>query len=657
MSKVFDYDAIDQRRSAYYRFARESATRFFNADGSYKETVDPDRRITFWLFPALIDTNDPSEREFALRFYAADPSWEAWDIFITSSIAVNLVRERERLTPALVRRSEEHLSRFACVDGGRKPCSAANDYMFHGYNDNMPAMATRALVLAGDVLERRDLTDRGLFLLESLCANFQRRGLLSEYNSSTYTPVCLTALMDVAECTQSREAAEMALACSRRILLDVLCHWHRDLAAPAGSSSRVYLADACATLSNWNALMWYISGDERLIDPAAALAPDSDYDGPIHHGPDKGFCVAQFCEFLSPSYRSIGQDIIALANAEPTYPREVRATSDSGRTGCLQTRTWSRKLWALGTASNEMWAPSAGQHLTLQGVLARRETVTSWHDRIAFWHCLQAGNVDLGDRVPSYADLSEETDHVADNAAYHTLQQRGTAMVLGHPGTGLLGRTITDMKLMIAFGTRGCLPDEMAEDGRPLAEWEGPSQSSNWQFLRFGRVFVAIRAVGMLKGRLLPVRRSLKNNYLRIEVPILDGEAVTVDREFRKWLDLAYVVEMADADECESFEKFMEQCLACTWELGHCFYRNSRYCGRHGELHIVDSIEPDSIRFRAIDGRVEPETFFEATGLNEKLVRLFDDGRFVRQRRLWYSPDHIGSPFYDTPEHIITMDA
>ena len=234
---MFDFDAMQHRRGAYYRFARQSAGRFFNEDGTYKEGVDPDRRTTFWLFPALIDTDDPGERDFALRFYAADPAWEAWDIFITSMIAANLVRERERLTPELVRRSEDHLSRFVCVDGGRKPSSAANDYMFHGYNDNMPALATRALILAGDVLGRKDLTDRGLFRLEGLCANFQRRGLLSEYNSSTYTPICLTTLMDLAEHTENAEASEMALACARRVMLDILCHWHRDLAAPVGSSS------------------------------------------------------------------------------------------------------------------------------------------------------------------------------------------------------------------------------------------------------------------------------------------------------------------------------------------------------------------------------------------------------------------------------------
>jgi hypothetical protein len=113
MPDVFDFDAMQERKRAYYSFARHSAPRFFNEDGSYQEKVEQDRRITFWLFPALIDTEDPDEREFALRSYAADPGWGGWDIFITTSIAANLSRERRHLSPALIRRSEEHLDRFA----------------------------------------------------------------------------------------------------------------------------------------------------------------------------------------------------------------------------------------------------------------------------------------------------------------------------------------------------------------------------------------------------------------------------------------------------------------------------------------------------------------------------------------------------------------
>ena len=105
-AKIFDPADMQSRRREFFRFVRSRARDCFNEDGTYKPNMDPDRRATFWIFPALIDTEDPAEREFALRLLDKDPCWGGWNIFTTSSIASILVRERSRLTPELVRRAE-----------------------------------------------------------------------------------------------------------------------------------------------------------------------------------------------------------------------------------------------------------------------------------------------------------------------------------------------------------------------------------------------------------------------------------------------------------------------------------------------------------------------------------------------------------------------
>jgi len=190
-----------------------------------------------------------------------------------------------------------------------------------------------------------------------------------------------------------------------------------------------------------------------------------------------------------------------------------------------------------------------------------------------------------------------------------------------------------------------------------LSSWSGESAPDRWQFLRFGDVYVGIRATGMLNERQLPVRRVDKGGYLRLEIPVLDGQPIRIDRAFREWLDLGYVLEMSDREECGSFPAFRQQCLQTTWEYVHWLYRNSRYCGRHGELQIVDSIEPEGLRFIAVDGQAESPVMFEATGLNPKLVQLFPDGRLIRQRRIYWRRDFIGSPFYDAiKQHRLAVD-
>ncbi|MHB9129587.1 MAG: hypothetical protein ACYDBB_00670 [Armatimonadota bacterium] len=653
LNTVFDSQTMTQRKDAYFHFVQRRAFEFFTPEGAYRPQVEPDRRITFWILPALLAAEDAAVRELALKMYANDPCWDGWNIFTTSSIAANLVRDRAHLTPELIARSEEHLARFTDPGDGRVPSSGANDYMFHGYNDNMPAMATRAMIFTGEVLGLVNVLDHGLFFLEGLCANFQRRGLLSEYNSSTYTPITLVALMDIAELAQTEEAREMAEACANRVLLDLVAHWHPEMGAPAGSSSRAYLPDYTITLSTQNALMWYL-GYPNCLDPIDMLTGDV-YGGPLHHGPDNAFMTAQFVECFVPHFSRVRQDIVDFARTPREYPYEIKATMDSGKTGAFQTRTYCASQWALGTASGDMWAAQAGHHVTLRGTLLRSDEPSEWSSRVALWHYLQSGHEDWGDLIPAYNDTVTPTTHVNDYGQWHTAQAGGSAMVVGHLGTSLYDKTIDNLQFVIIASLFGTPPDEMYVNENPLTDWAGAGTSTDWHFLRFGQVFVGIRAAGVLDEVALPVRRVMKDGYLRLELPVVDGTPTVVTPDFRTSLDVAYVLEMASMEDT-TFQQFRTDCLTTTWECYRCFYRNGRYNGRHGELQIVDSIDPEGVRFIAVDGQVETPTFFTAPGITPSMTQLFPDGCTVRPRRLVFDPEFVGSPFYPAKQQVLAMD-
>ncbi|OPZ84929.1 MAG: hypothetical protein BWY76_01641 [bacterium ADurb.Bin429] len=653
LQTIFDRQTMAARKDAYFRYVQSRAREFFTPEGQYRPQVEPDRRITYWILPALLATEDAAIRELALRVYAADPCWEGWNIFTTSSIAANLVRERVKLTPELIARSEEHLARFVDPGDGRVPSSGANDYMFHGFNDNMPAMATRAMIFAGEVLDNAEILDHGLFFLEGLCAHFQRRGLLAEYNSSTYTPITLVALMDIAEMARTAEAREMAEACANRVLLDMVAHWHPEIGGPAGSSSRAYLPDYTIQLSTQNALMWYF-GYPNCLDPIAMLSGDA-YGGPLHHGPDNAFLTAQFVECFAADFTEVRPEIQKFARAPRAYPYEVRATMDSGKTAECLTRTYVMPHWSLGTSSGVMWAGQAGHHVTLRGTLLRGDDPTDWRQRVALWHFLRSGEKDWGDMEPSYNNTVAPTTHVNDYGQWHTIQSAGSAMVVGHLGTSLYDKEIHDLTFVIIASIFGTMPDELYANETPLETWSGEAMARDWHFLRFDEVFVGLRAAGVLDERTLPVRRVMKNGYLRIEVPALETTPTRVTPEFRKDFDVAYVLEMASAEEC-SFARFRAECLAAKWTCYRCFYRNARYQGRHGELQIVDSIEPEGVRFMAVDGNLEAPAFFSATGMDPALTRLFPDGRTVRQRRLVFRTEFVGSLFYPAKQQVLAMD-
>lgn len=656
LAAAFHAQGMAQRKQRYFEFIRSHRLDWFTPEGTYRPETENDRRITFWTFPAFVSSGDPEVKEWALSFYAADPAWNEFNIFNSSSIAINLVRERRHLTPELIRRSEEHLARFSYADGGRKPCAAANDFVFQGYNDNMPAMATRQLILAGDILDKPQFTDAGLFRLEALCAHFQRRGLLSEHTSGTYTPVTLTALMDTAECTANTAAREMALACVQRILLDVFAHFHQTTGAIGGVQSRAYTIDLTGSLSCLNTLFWYMVGHPLLIDPVDALS--APFDGPIHHGGCKAFTGSAHAEIFSPSYHLLHPEIVDYARSLHADEHEVRGTSDYGPCGTIvstqamsgTTTAFHRKLWCL--ASHTSGASWSTQKTCLQGTIATTATPVSWKDRLNFWEYLTAEE-DYGQLVPNHLGQPSEIDHVNNIGDFRTLQKKGSAMSMGLISPSQDGKEFSQLRYGMLFCTNLKMPDQVYEEEEELSAWEGTARQNSWQFLRFDQVYVGLRMTGAFSqdgttpGSIVLPQRLVRNRYLRLELPVVQNTPVRATSAFRWKTHFGCVIEVSDQSECGSFEEFRRQCRQSSWEYFLTFSRNARYCGRNGEFQICDSTSDGTVKMMAMDGAIprQPE-LLEATGLDPRLVQLFPDGKRIRIRRLLYNGDFPGTPFY-----------
>jgi len=670
ITNILDPAGLRGRRAAYFAFVRTQAARMFKPDGTYQPETEPDGRIAYWVLPAFLESADAAEREFGLTIYAAGAGWGAFDVFMTSCVAAHLVRHHRELTPELRRRSEEHLARFTIAGNGRLPSANVYDYMFHGYNDNMPAMATRTMLLAGDVLGRPDFTDAGLFHLESLAAHFHRRGLLSEYTSATYTPICLASLLDIAECAVHKEARELAQACADRVLLDILGHWHWETGSTGGTMARAYTTDVTETLSVLNAYIWYISGHPLTIDPRVALG-DAGYDGPMHHGRNRAFNLAQFVEVMNATHAGVKPALVEFARRPRAYPYTIRATadwSDSGGNGGargVQTRSFQQPQYWLATSSTTNMGGVTGQTLVLHGALAAVPQPASWRDRVSFWTRLIADAPDSGE--PTNSDASPhagalahrqvgpaaESDHVTDWGRYQTVQQGNSAMIVGGIGPDLEGRDVAQLRFGFLATAWHRLPDEIFDNDQPVPAWEGPATPHSWQFLRYGDVYVGVRLSAMMQGVALPVRRALRYGYLRLETPVLEGPPRRIDTALRAWTDFGCLVEIGSRADAGTFAEFRRAVLATAWEFHHNFYRSSRWLARSGELQIVDSVLGGTARFLAMDGAVETETKFAATGLDPALTELFPDGRRVRQRRTLYRPDCVTTPFYDKPGQIL----
>ena len=200
-------------------------------------------------------------------------------------------------------------------------------------------------------------------------------------------------------------------------------------------------------------------------------------------------------------FTRVRPDIIDFARAPREYPYAVQARMDSGKTGAFSTRTYGMPNWALGTASGEMWARQAGHHITLRGTLLRSDAPGDWRSRVALWHYMQSGHEDWGDLLPSYNNTVTPTTHVNDFGQYHTAQDAGSAMVVGHLGTALYDKEVDGLQFVIIASIFDTLPDEMLVNDMPLTAWQGEATATDWHFLRFGEVFVGVRAAGVLNER------------------------------------------------------------------------------------------------------------------------------------------------------------
>jgi hypothetical protein len=663
----FDAEGMRSRRQAWYAFVRSRLGEMFAEDGSYLPGTEPDGRIAYWIQPALLA--DAATRDWSRRIYGKGAGWDRFDIFMTSQVATHLARHRDELGRELVARSLAHLDAFALREQGRQPSAAVYDYRFHGYNDNMPAMATRTLLLAADALGRADLREAGRFHLSTLAMHLERRGLLSEHTSPTYTPIALCALLDIAECCQDADDRRLAQSCADRVLLDLIAHWHPGTGALGGASMRSYTVDCTQTLSNWNAWWWQVSGDPLAIDPRTALS-DPAFPAPMHHARNLAFNLAQFSELMSCSYTGVGAGVRAYAARSRDPVHTVTATSDWsasgawGGQGCL-TRAHHRPGWFLASASGSVGGGAAGQQLVLHAGWRTCEPAVDWQDRAVLWPRLIADAPDQGQdatlgaspHAGAYAgtDLAAfraESDHVHDWAWYSTAQAGGSALLVGSPGPDLDGRTVATLRfgLLLRFGRTP--PEEVWQGGERCVTWVGAADDS-WTCLRWGGTFVGLRLLGMAQGRRLAPRRALRHGYHRLELPLWEDAPRTVSVDDRRLCDFAALVEMGDA-EGGSFSDFRAVVAATRCEFNQGFHREARFIARGGELHLNDAPLRGTQRFIAVDGRVEETPRFRATGLDERLLDLVPGGRPRLPSLLLHG--HAQTPFYSHQKSHVIAD-
>ncbi|MEG0804250.1 MAG: hypothetical protein RSF90_04765, partial [Pygmaiobacter sp.] len=163
---------------------------------------------------------------------------------------------------------------------------AGCDLDYVGVNDNFPSMATYILLVGGQLLKRPELVKRGAERINQFKALLTRRGVASEYNSPTYSPIQLLAMAEIANTVQDSGVRQTAVACEQRVWADCLGHLHVETCHTAGPYSRAYADDSAAYSGLMSCALYAVLGEALPVNVINTLlsSPHGQKGGYAHNG-------------------------------------------------------------------------------------------------------------------------------------------------------------------------------------------------------------------------------------------------------------------------------------------------------------------------------------------------------------------------------------
>ena len=314
------------RRQQLYASYRNVARNWFNQNG---EWIAPERsliaegvgglREIYWHAMGMLSSSDDNDIQHIMPVLEKEQKYRcSFAPFVALQI---LKKYPEKLSDNAKNNLIEYIT-------WNLPKSCTIDFQYHGYNDNMPAMKSFVLLVAGEMLNEQKWIDQGLASLCQLRSLFMRRGWLNEFNSPTYTSIILMALSEIANYARNEDAIELAKAAGERIFADIAFHWHKETSGPSGAFSRAYTMDSVGHCSYSNTLIWLLLGDEVFINPLRYYFGNESDKVVLHHKSHLPFLQVSSAWQVSTDYLVYPDIIDYLRTSE--YPRIVKGTAESG---------------------------------------------------------------------------------------------------------------------------------------------------------------------------------------------------------------------------------------------------------------------------------------------------------------------------------------
>jgi hypothetical protein len=605
-----------------------------------------------------------------------------YNIFDTNIAVALLVAHRDAMSPPVVAQLER-LARdgFSFKPGNRQP-----DYQFHGYNDNMPAEATLGLVLGGELLDNADAVAYGLWNLRQLRALLVRRGINSEFNSPTYSPLTIHAMSAIAQHAHNEEARELALGIERRLWLDAAARFHLPTGVVAGPYSRAYTVDTLGHLSLMASLLWFVIGDSARPSPLCLFEEHPDL--VFHHAQDIPFNISQM-SWLAAGHYHIDQPTLDLFTKKK-LPFHIVAGTEAGDFGidcpAAPLRTESLLCEDYTVATSDCPFLTGTQTMSYFATYKRRDHVKGagdvgtifskmvLDDDVPGKQATHTATQTLSDgRVTKHA-VHGEDDIVASCANAITVQAASTVMLLTHPQLALGGSTdrggaggtsagadraprpISRLSDLVIFPSHQGGADEILVGGQARSLWQGALKHGQWLVCRRGHLFIGVRPLAFIGTSLQgtgEVRFELErvNNYEVLRTLFYAGAERTFSRAELAAMSGGFVAEHAAVSEFPSIAAFAASLEQSRFTDYYWMTRRSRYrrpqSPQRPALDIEVSWSAGALhpRYASIDGRVVTTPVLQIDGIDNAAVPFLNE------------PYRAVPPFFPWPNFDIEWSA
>ncbi len=613
-------EAVDARRNEFFSAVRRHLSSVLNSDGSGRiPQFNPPWREPVWILPALLrgKAEDAALANRMIERYNDTPEGRRYNVF-QSNLFAGFLAEFDPLLTDKARAVMTHHARqaFRTYEG-----SAQSDLKFHGCNDNMPMMSTKALILGGEKLKCEQAYEQGVWNLNEFRRLLSRSAWASEFNSSTYSAITLSNLAKIAARAHDPRVRRIAEECEERLWAEVLLHYHPGTRMSGGPQCRAYAIDCAGHNHSLQMLFWLLFGPETTGRDLMKSYFDPDGTEVIHFAGNCMQSVAEYCDLIDSDFH-LPETLASLIETR-TYPALTRGRAEcmmhyNGCAGEYHTVSYMEEEFSLGTVDT----PLCGGEQTLQlyATYKRQPEVKTFRDSSAVFYRYRTDRTPIGIQERSADGCFQNEKYMESEAWAYAIQKTNTAMLLTIPNLTKHIPLRTDiLKLDIVFPAHyGTIRRSVIGNGAVREGGEGESAEVVPVSIETGEVFLHIvPLIPTALPRTCAIRFRNETRYQVLELINYDGENRRFDTDELEFIQNGFVFTIDSRRKWKSLEEFHRMnsdFLLVDYTIHR--HRFVRFKRNDVQFEVCYTPANFGVQTHAVDGRTTPEPVLETNQLD-----------------------------------------